>query len=148
VRRTMQLLGAALLLGAAAVVLPSAAHASPPVQPAEQVYVDPGWGYGDWGGYSGSFYGHWPWFRPSSTFTSPYSGSPGYPYYRYGSQYAYGTLLGSGYLYGSNLNYVPGSFNQYGPNYGYGPNSGTAGGASYFQAPGGGCSWYQGALYC
>ena len=129
---------AALLLTAAGGG-PPAAQASPAAGPGVQYYGDSGWGYGDWSSYPTYVYGQWPWWRLSSTFTSPYAGSPGYPY----------TPYGTGYGYGYSSNYVPGSFPpMYGPNYGYGPATGTAGGQQYFQPPGGTCGWSWGAYYC
>jgi hypothetical protein len=126
---------AALLLAAAGGAAP-AAQASPLAAPDAQFYWDSGWGYGDWSAYPTYAYGQWPWWRLSSTFTSPYAGSPGYPY----------TPYGAGYSYGYSSTYVPGSYPpMYGPNYGYGPTTGTAGGQQYFQFPGAGCTWSWGA---
>ena len=110
-RRVVYSIGlAAALVAAAASALPAPraeATAGPPASSPAQYYGYP------WGGVAG-WPGGFAYFGPD--FTSPYAGSPGYPYYRYGAYY--GSALGPPYPVS------PGYSAPYGASYGgsYGPS--------------------------
>ncbi|SRR5579884_1874690 len=121
-------LAAALVAAVTALPAPRAEAAAGPAAAAPAQY----YGY-PWGGVPG-----WPggfvYYGPD--FTSPYAGSPGYPYYRYGPYYgnAYGLP------YPAYPSYDPYSGGVYGPGY---PSYSSAGGVTF----GGRCLYTASAGY-
>ena len=136
-------LALAATLGIGTMLAPGAARAAtlPPVAPTAQFFGPPVW--------PGGFY-----FGPD--FTSPYAGSPGYPYYRYGGYYgsAYGlpypTYPSYGAYYGGTASTVyPGYSSAGGVAFGdsWGGYFSTFGRCLYSASAGYGGSWTDPSSY-